>query len=205
MRPRPTWLVGILLLALCALGLAHAETFSGKVVTILDGDTVDVLIKGNTTLRIRLAWIDSPERAQAFGNRAKQRLAELVGGKVVQVEWNKIDKYGRTIGKITVDGQDANLAMLSAGLAWWYRAYANEQTQVDQVLYEAAEREAKAERRGLWADPSPMPPWEWRHRPPPTEGYAAACPCGSGTICTGPKGGHFCVTPEGKKRYSHER
>lgn len=194
-------------LALCLLFFhqAHAETFTGRVVTILDGDTVDVLV-GEIPRRVRLAGIDAPERAQAFGARAKQKLAELVGGQVVTVDWTKTDRYERTVGKlITADGQDANLAMLSAGLGWWYRKYAKEQPSADRVIYEAAERQAKAEHRGLWRDQDPMPPWEWRHQAPTPEGYAAACPCGSGAICTGPKGGLFCVTPEGKKRYTHNR
>jgi endonuclease YncB( thermonuclease family) len=159
----------------------------------------------STTRRIRLAGIDAPEKAQPFGTRAKQKLSDLVGGQVVQVEWDKIDKYGRTVGKIIANGQDVNLAMISAGRAWWYRKYASEQTPADHVIYEAAERQAKAEHRGLWVDPAPTPPWEWRHQAAPAGGYAAACPCGSGQICTGPKGGRFCVTSEGTKRYSHER
>ncbi len=105
-----------LLLCLLFLPLAHAETFTAKVVKVLDGDTVDVLLDGNITRRIRLAGIDAPEKVQAFGTRAKQKLADLVGGQVVTVEWNKIDKYGRTIGKITFEDKDVNLAMVSAGL-----------------------------------------------------------------------------------------
>lgn len=158
--PRP---LAALLLCLLFLPLANAETFTAKVVKILDGDTVDVLIADNTTRRIRLAGIDAPEKAQAFGNRAKQQLADLVGGQVVQVESSKIDKYGRTIGKLTVDAEDANLAMISAGLAWWYRQYASEQPAADRASYAAAEAQAKAERRGLWDDPSAIAPWEWRH------------------------------------------
>jgi endonuclease YncB( thermonuclease family) len=189
-----------LLLSLLLLPRVHAETFAGTAVRILDGDTIEVLVD-RTPRRVRLAGIDAPEKAQAFGARAKQALADLVGGREVQVDWNKRDKYGRTVGKVLVQGKDANLAMVAGGMTWWYREYASEQSPVDRVLYEAAERRARAERRGLWADPSPMPPWVWRHRPPPVEGYAAACPCGSGAVCTGPKGGRFCVAEGGKKRY----
>jgi micrococcal nuclease len=191
------------LLFLLLLPLAHAETFAGKIVRVLDGDTVDVLVaKDQPPRRVRLAGIDAPEKAQAFGARAKRNLAELVAGQVVQVDWHKLDKHGRTVGKLIANGQDVDLAMVTAGMAWWYREYASEQTPVDRTLYEAAETRARAERRGLWADPSPMPPWEWRHRPPPADGYAVHCPCGSGAVCEGPKGGRFCITESGEKRYA---
>lgn len=80
------------------------------------------------------------------------------------MEWNKRDRYGRIVGKIIFDGRDVDLAMVSAGYAWWYRKYASEQNAGDRVLYEAAEEQAKEERRGLWADPNPVPPWEWRRK-----------------------------------------
>ena len=99
------------------------------------------------------------------------------------------------------DGQDLNLVMVRDGLAWWYRKYAEEQSPADRVLYEEAEARAKAARVGLWGDPDPMPPWDWRHRPPPPGGYAAACPCGSGKVCTGQRGGRFCVRESGTKKY----
>lgn len=86
-----------------------------------------------------------------------------------------------------------NLAMVQAGLVWWYRHYADEQTPVDRTLYEAAETKAKAERRGLWADPKAIPPWDFRHQPAPV----GDCPCDSGKVCRGPKGGLFWVKPEG--------
>jgi len=91
--------------------------------------------------------------------------------------------------------------MVRDGLAWWYRKYAEEQSPADRVLYEEAEARAKAARVGLWGDPDPMPPWDWRHRPPPPGGYAAACPCGSGKVCTGQRGGRFCVRESGTKKY----
>ena len=150
-------------IALCLMFLpqAHAETFTGRVAAIVDGDTVDVLVD-KATRRVRLAGIDAPERAQAFGARAKQKLADLVGGQVVQVEWNKTDRYERTVGKITLGDLDANLAMVADGLAWWYRKYANEQPPADRLLCEAAEARAQTAHRGLWRDPDPMPPWEFR-------------------------------------------
>lgn len=180
---------------------AAAETFAGKVVRVLDGDTVEVLDIETNAHRIRLAGIDAPETGQDFGTKAKRRLIELAAGKVVEVAFNKRDKYERIVGKLIADQQDVNLAMVRSGSAWWYRKYADEQSEVDQVLYEAAEGQARAERVGLWRDQNPMPPWEWRHRPPPPGGYAAACPCRSGKVCTGKRGGRFCVRESGTKKY----
>jgi micrococcal nuclease len=152
-----------LLLLLFALP-ALADTLQGRVVRVIDGDTVVVLDAEKTQHRIRLAGIDAPERKQPFGQRSKQYLASQIAGQDVIVDWDKHDRYHRIVGKIIYDGQDVDLAMVRAGLAWWYRHYAHEQSAADRVLYEDAEDKAKAERKGLWVDPNPMPPWEWRHR-----------------------------------------
>lgn len=161
MTRQARWVLILLLLPI----IGQAEIFSGKVVRVLDGDTAEVLDSTNTPHRIRLAGIDAPEKAQPFGSKAKQKLLDLVGGQAVDVEWSKTDRYGRTIGKLICNGQDANLAMVQAGLAWWYRQYASEQTPADRDLYAAAEDAARAAGRGLWDDPAPVAPWDWRHRP----------------------------------------
>ena len=78
------------------------------------------------------------------------------------VEWDKLDRYGRTVGKV-LDGQrDVNLALVRDGMCWWCRKYASEQSAVDRPLYEAAEAKGKTERAGLWSDADPVRPWEWR-------------------------------------------
>lgn len=165
-------LVPFLLAALLSTS-AVAEEIDGRVVKVSDGDTITVLDRDKRQIKIRLAGIDAPEKKQAFGERSKQHLAGLVFGKDVRIEWHKRDKYGRTIGKVWVapascsdcgKSVDANLAQLTAGLAWWYRQYAREQAAEDQERYSRAEAEAQTRRVGLWADSSPMPPWEWRHR-----------------------------------------
>lgn len=179
---------------------AHAETLSGYVVGIADGDTVTILDANRQEHKIRLAGIDAPEKAQPFGERSKQNLAALVFNKNVIVEWVKQDRYGRTVGKILINGKDANLEQVKAGMAWWYEKYRKEQSQADQRRYEDAEQQVRAQRVGLWRDANPMPPWDWRH----SGGAAAAeqfCPCDSGESCVGSKGGHYCVTSNGSKRY----
>jgi len=108
------------------------------------------------------AGIDAPELKQAFGNRSKQNLSSGIYKKQITVEWEKRDRYGRTVGVIFLDGRDVNLEQVRAGMAWWYRQYSKEQTPEDQKLYEAAEHYAKTVKRGVWVDATPVPPWEWR-------------------------------------------
>lgn len=110
------------------ISLARAETLDGYVVAVSDGDTITVLDAKREQYKIRLAGIDAPEKAQAFGERSKQHLAELVFNKQVTVEWDKFDRYGRTVGKVLVNGTDANLEQIKAGMAWWYEKYRKEQS-----------------------------------------------------------------------------
>ena len=143
---------------------ATAGTIKGRIVSIADGDTVTILDTTNKQTKIRLMGIDAPEKKQAFGARSKQSLSDLVFNKQVTVDFSKQDKYGRTIGKILVNGLDANLEQVKTGMAWHYKQYAKEQTASDRAAYAEAETLARAEKRGLWVDSEPMPPWEWRHR-----------------------------------------
>jgi endonuclease YncB( thermonuclease family) len=137
-------------------------TFSGRVVRIEDGDTISVLDDANRNYKIRLQGIDAPEGGQAFGDRSRQNLADEVFGKQVSVEWSKRDQYGRIVGKVLVDGRDVCLEQIRAGLAWHYKYYQNEQSAEDRKMYADAEEEARTEKRGLWVDGDPTPPWEFR-------------------------------------------
>jgi endonuclease YncB( thermonuclease family) len=103
--------MGLLLLALTLLAapLASAETLTGRVVGIADGDTITVLDSTNDQRKVRLAGIDAPEKRQPFGNVAKQNLARLVARKAVSVEYVKFDRYRRLVGKVTVNGVDVQL------------------------------------------------------------------------------------------------
>jgi endonuclease YncB( thermonuclease family) len=135
---------------------AAADTMSGRVVRVVDGDTLVLLVAGHEQERIRLAGIDCPERKQALTRR--------VAGKEVTIEWAKRDRYGRVVGKVVYGGKDIDLALVREGMCWWYRKYAHEQTRADRVLYENAEAKAQEKRLGLWRDTNPVPPWEWRRR-----------------------------------------
>ena len=141
---------------------AGADTLTGRVVGIADGDTLTVLDATKTRHRIRLVGIDAPEKGQPFGQACKKSLSDLAYNRAVAVESNKLDRYGRVIGKVLVDGQDANLVQVRRGCGWHYKQYQNEQSLDDRLSYNAAEETARSGRVGLWADPSPMPPWEWR-------------------------------------------
>jgi len=150
-------------LALLFAFAINAETITGQVVGVADGDTITVLDADKVQHKIRLAGIDAPEKKQAFGNRSKESLSDLVFDKTVNVETDKRDRYRREIGKVLVNGWDVNLVQVERGMAWFYRQYQREQSPNDRRLYEAAEDAAKAGRRGLWRDTDPVPPWEFRH------------------------------------------
>jgi endonuclease YncB( thermonuclease family) len=168
-------------LALCLLfpflaaPAALAEILQGRVVRIADGDTLTVLTANQTQVKVRLAGIDAPEKAQPFGERSRQNLARLVAGKAVEVRWHKRDRYGRVVGQVWVVSPDARcrgggcpktldagLAQVTVGLAWHYKQYAREQSEEDRGRYAFAEVEARARRAGLWRDPAPVAPWDWR-------------------------------------------
>jgi endonuclease YncB( thermonuclease family) len=171
-----TCLLALLLAALQPALAADPRSFDAYVVGVADGDTITVLDASNTQHKIRLAGIDAPESKQPYGQASRNHLAELVANKNVAVEWIKRDKYGRIVGKVMVASPDACpdarpdcpktldacLAQVTSGLAWHFKRYESEQSEEDRHRYAFAETEARAKRAGLWKEPSPVPPWEWR-------------------------------------------
>ena len=135
--------------------LAWAD-FTGDVVGVADGDTITVL-RDNKQVKVRLADIDAPEKAQPYGNKSKQALSALVYGKAVLVVEQGHDRYKRTIGRVYQGDVDVSAEQIKQGMAWVYRKYSKD------VSLLPLENEAKAQRLGLWADDEPVPPWEWRH------------------------------------------
>jgi micrococcal nuclease len=153
-----SWILSLLLLLFLA-PYSEASEFSGRVVAILDGDTIEVL-RNRTTERIRLAGIDCPEKKQPFGQRAKQATSALSFGQHVIVLTAGKDRYGRTLGTVELaDGTNLNYELVHQGWCWWYWKYAPE--DIFLAILEAGARDAK---KGLWVDPAPVPPWEWRKR-----------------------------------------
>ena len=137
---------------------------AGKVVRVIDGDTVDVLDSSMNVHRVRLKGIDAPERGQAFYQVAKENLDAIAINREVTISWNKVDKWNRIIGKVLLDRRDVCLEQIRAGLAWHFKKYQNEQSEEDRQLYDSAEKEARSSRRGLWHDDSPTAPWKKRDR-----------------------------------------
>ena len=162
----PRWLGGWLLaLALWLLaGCAHESTLQGQVVRVADGDTVTVRDSRAKTHRVRLAGIDAPEQAQPHGAASREHLVQLVAGREVEVRYRKVDDYGRLVGTLWLAGQDLNLTQLQAGLAWHYRHYQDEQPRAERLAYASAEAEARQAGRGLWQDPAPTAPWDFRRQ-----------------------------------------
>jgi micrococcal nuclease len=131
----------------------------GPVVSVLDDDTIEVLHNQHPE-RVRLSGIDCPEKGQAFGNNAKQAASALVFGRDVILQTHGQNKDGRTLGdEFLPDGTHVNHMLVKDGWCWWYRKYAPGNT-----VLEGLEKEAREARKGLWADPQSVPPWEWRKR-----------------------------------------
>jgi endonuclease YncB( thermonuclease family) len=151
-----------LLAALCATACFGAEwTLSGRVVALKDGDSF-VLLAGKTQHPVRIAGIDAPEWSQRYSNASKRTLSGLVFNRSVVARCSKRDRYGRNVCRVFGDnGQDIGLEMVRAGMAWWYRGYAREQTPEERGAYQGAEDAARVTKRGLWTDAKPIPPWQY--------------------------------------------
>ena len=134
----------------------QAEIITGKVIKVADGDTLTLLTDSNKKIRIRLAGIDAPERKQPFGNSAKEILAKLVFQKKILIETQTKDRYRRTVGIVFLDNQNVNNELVRQGMAWVYKKYTDNET-----LYKLEDK-AKTRRIGLWADETPIAPWDWR-------------------------------------------
>ncbi len=128
----------------------------GKVVGVSDGDTIRVMHRGRAN-KIRLFGIDCPELGQAFGRKARRFTARMVFGKIVEVRKVDEDSYGRTVAWVSVDGKSLNKELLRAGLAWWYKYYAQDERELQRL-----EAEARRSKIDLWSVPNPVPPWEFR-------------------------------------------
>jgi endonuclease YncB( thermonuclease family) len=134
----------------------------GLVIAISDGDTITLLTEDKQQLKIRLAGIDTPEKKQAFGTKARDHLASRIFKHDVEVDLRKKDQYGRYIGVIYISGVDMNQSMIQDGYAWFYKHYAKDQPKEEAQRYAKAEADARSKQRGLWSDPNPVPPWEFR-------------------------------------------
>jgi endonuclease YncB( thermonuclease family) len=134
----------------------------GRVVGVSDGDTLTVLASNKRSYKIRLQGIDAPEKSQPYGQKCKEALMVQAINLTAEVEANKLDKYGRVVGKVSVEGKDVALEQIKSGCGWHYTAYAKEQSPDDQAAYAAAEKQARKAKRGLWKEKQPQSPWDYR-------------------------------------------
>jgi endonuclease YncB( thermonuclease family) len=150
---------------------AASKVFAGRVVGVADGDTITLLVDdaatGSTTpIKVRLNGIDAPEKAQAFGQRAKEAMSDLTYGKDAVAYCTVVDRYGRDICVVRVGQVDVGLRLIELGFAWHFKKYQRDQRPADRVRYDIAETEAREAKRGLWRDLGtsvpPIAPWEWR-------------------------------------------
>jgi micrococcal nuclease len=143
--------------SLLPISSSAAETFSGRVVGVIDGDTIRVT-HDLKSVKVRLYGVDCPEIKQTGGKAARALVRRLALGRVLLIESKGEDRYKRVIGRVyMLSGETLSQELVKAGRCWWYRKYAPD----DQYLKEL-EAEARAEKRGLWKKPNPIPPWEWR-------------------------------------------
>jgi micrococcal nuclease len=152
---------------LCISGWAQSAEFTAKVIAVLDGDTV-LVRRASGLVKIRLAEIDAPEKAQTFGETSRQSLSGMVLGKQVKVVSQAADQYGRLVAHLSVDGLEVNSEQIRRGMAWEYSNFHS-----NKILI-ALQKEAQQAPRGLWAQNNPTPPWEWRKLHPSIKPGAVA-------------------------------
>lgn len=141
----------------------------GTALDVQDGDTFVLRDESGLRIRVRVAGIDAPEKSQPYADRSRQHLRELLKDQRIRLEPVKQDVYGRTVARVFVDRgesgeRDVALAQLQAGLSWHFKRYKSDQPRDEFVRYAQAEREARAAGFGMWQDPRPEAPWEFRDR-----------------------------------------
>ncbi len=138
-------------------GKKIVDSFEAKVIGVTDGDTITVL-KDKKQIKVRLESIDCPESNQAYGNKAKQAMSNLVFGKTVTVQKTGQDRYKRTLAFVVVDRKNVSEELIKAGWAWQYKQYSKDKTLAELEL------KSRIAKMGLWADANPVPPWEFRRK-----------------------------------------
>lgn len=135
-----------------------SNTFYAKVVGVHDGDSITVLTSSNQQIKVRFEGIDCPELKQDFGQRAKQYTSSLCFQKQVRVVTTGKDRYGRTLAFVYIGNTCINEELLKAGMAWHFKKY-NTNSELARL-----EKAAHSKKIGLWSQPSPIPPWEFRKK-----------------------------------------
>ena len=188
--------LSVLLLLLSLPSLVHSQDFSGQVVGITDGDSIHVM-HNDRAEKVRLHGIDCPEKKQPFGRRAKQVTSALSFGQYVTVRRAGKDRYGRTLGTVELpNGTNLNYELVRQGWCWWFRKYSPSDTELESL-----ERAARQAKKGLWVDPRPVPPWEYRKakrspkNPPPAASHSRASEKRISTAIIGNRDSHLYYRP----------
>ena len=142
---------------------ASADTLTGRVIDIADGDTLTLLV-GRQPYKIQIAAIDAPERYQTWGDQSRTNLSRLTLSRMVVANCSRLEREDHQACQVTVNGIDIGLQQIKEGMAWWIRQDTHAQSAEDQSAYESAELMAKMRRMGLWGQTNPVPPWTFRGR-----------------------------------------
>ena len=154
---QPAALLFLCCTLLCSLLCGKGAEYPARVIKVSDGDTVHISVHGTSKHeKVRLYGIDAPESRQPFGSEARHALAKIINGKIVRIEEQNRDRYGRIVGRIFYDGDDVCLQMINQGMAWHYSQYCKD------AAYRNAQENARRKKIGLWHDSNPVPPWEFR-------------------------------------------
>lgn len=188
--------LSVLLLLFSLPSLVHSQDFSGQVVGVIDGDSLRVMHNGRAK-KVRLHGIDCPEKKQPFGQRAKQATSALSFGQHVTVRRAGKDRYGRTLGTVELpNGTNLNYELVRQGWCWWFRKYSPSDTELESL-----ERAARQAKMGLWVDPRPVPPWEYRKakrslkNPTPSASHSRAAEERISTAIIGNRDSHLYYRP----------
>lgn len=164
MQKRIAASIGFATLVALSVLAGSGQEILGRVTAVADGDSLTITDRDLRSFRVRLQGIDAPEHGQPFSRASKSALGQMLFGRDVVVIPHKVDRYGRIVGTVLVGGRDAGLEQLRSGLAWFYTFYEHELTLSGRNDYLAAQRLAKQQRRGLWSETAPVPPWRFRRK-----------------------------------------
>jgi len=145
--------------AVFAQGVEPGQSFTGKITSVIDGDTYKVDRPVGPVVKVRLWGVDAPEFDQPFGVEARDAAIGYISRKTVGVQVEDMNRYGRAVARVKVRGGNLGRMLVRRGLAWHYREYAPNATELRRL-----QRQARNASRGLWSQASPVPPWEWRNR-----------------------------------------
>lgn len=145
---------------------AHAEIITGRVASVVDGDTLTLTDANNQLHKIRLFGIDAPEINQDFGQKARTELSALALSQQATADCRLAERSSSALCVVTVGTQDIGLELIRSGAAWSYPPHNAQQSAKERADYAQAEFMAKIHRYGLWNSKNPTPPWDWRRGRP---------------------------------------